>query len=241
MDYRNILYEFFPNESIFLSSKKRLIVLLGSFADFDSFEYSQQIAAQSKKISKYSVDLILVGIGSEKSKEYFCRFNKIDPQKVFAMSNAGLHQKFNLNPGLVTSLPAIINLLIMCMGINSKGTIKEVLRGYMGDKNAMPLFSSDDEIKIGTISIFKGKMFEIFSKKEILRPFELATRRLMNMIEILSHWNIYVPDATYLTQRGGTILLNENNDVLYKFIPESLLGYSSNMSKPLSFLDDYLN
>ena len=241
MDYRNILYEFFPNESIFLSSKKRLIVLLGSFADFDSFEYSQQIAAQSKKISKYSLDLILVGIGSEKSKEYFCRFNKIDPQKVFAVSNAGLHQKFNLNPGLVTSLPAIINLLIMCMGINSKGTIKEVLRGYMGDKNAMPLFSSDDEIKIGSISMFKGKMFEIFSKKEILRPFELATRRLMNMIEILSHWNIYVPDATYLTQRGGTILLNENNDVLYKFIPESLLGYSSNMSKPLSFLDDYLN
>ena len=241
MKYRNILYEFFPNENIFLSRKKRLIVLLGSIAEFDSFEYSQLIAAQSKKISKYSVDLILVGIGSEKSKEYFCRFNKIDPQKVFAMSNAGLHQKFNLNPGLVTSLPAIINLLIMCMGINSKGTIKEVLRGYMGDKNAMPLFSSDDEIKIGTISIFKGKMFEIFSKKEILRPFELATRRLMNMIEILSNWNIYVPDATYLTQRGGTILLNENNDVLYKFIPESLLGYSSNMSKPLSFLDDYLN
>ena len=241
MDYRNILYEFFPNESIFLSSKKRLIVLFGSFADFDSFEYCQQIAAQSKKISKYSLDLILVGIGSEKSKEYFCRFKKIDPQTVFAMSNAGLHQKFNLNPGLVTSLPAIINLLIMCMGINSKGTIKEVLRGYMGDKNAMPLFSSDDEIKIGTISIFKGKMFEIFSKKEILRPFELATRRLMNMIEILSHWNIYVPDATYLTQRGGTILLNENNDVLYKFMPESLLGYSSNMSNPLSFLDDYLN
>ena len=241
MDCRNILYDFFPDESIFLSSKKLLIVLLGSFADFDSFEYCQQIAAQSKKISKYSVDLILVGIGSEKSKEYFCRFNKIDPQKVFAMSNAGLHQKFNLNSGLVTSLPAIINLLIMCMGINSKGTIKEVLRGYMGDKNAMTLFSSDDEIKIGPISIFIGNMFEIFSKKEILRPFELATRRLMIMIEILSNWNIYVPDATYLTQRGGTILLNENNDVLYKFIPESLLGYSSNMSKPLSFLDDYLN
>ncbi len=241
MDYRNIFYEFFPDESIFLSSKKRLIVLLGSFADFDSFEYSQQIAAQSKKISKYSVDLILVGIGSEKSKEYFCRFNKIDPQKVFAMSNSDLHRKFNLKPGLVTSLPAIINLLIMCLGINSKGTIKEVLRGYIGDKNAMPLFSSDDEIKIGSISMFKGKMFEIFSKKEILRPFELATRRLMNMIEILSHWNIYVPDTKFLTQRGGTILLNENNDVLYEFIPEALLGYSSNMSKPLSFLDDYLN
>lgn len=241
MDCKNILFEFFPDESIFFSNKKRLIVLLGSFADFDSFEYSQQISAQLKKMSKYSVDLILVGIGSEKSKEYFCRFNKIDPQKVFAVSNAVLHKKFNLNPGLVSPLPAIINLLIMCMGINSRGTIKEVLRGYTGDKNAIALFSSDEDIKIGPVSIFKGKMFEVFSKKEILRPFELATRRLMNMIEILSHWNIYVPDATFLTQRGGTILLNENNDVLYKFIPESLLGYSSNMSKPLSFLDDYLN
>ena len=63
----------------------------------------------------------------------------------------------------------------------------------------------------------------------------------MNMIEILSNWNIYVPDSAFLTQRGATILLNENDEVLYEFISESLLGYSSKMSKPLSFLDDILN
>ena len=241
METKNILYEFFPKESILFSNKKRLFVLLGSFADFDSFEYAQQLSLHSRKLAKHSLNLILIGIGSEKSKEFFCRFNKIDIKNVIAVKNADLHKKLNLNTGFISPLPSMINLLIMCAGINSRGTIKEVLRGYLGDKNSKGLFHSEEVIKIGPFSLFKGKMFDIFSKKEILRPFELATRRLMNMIEILSNWNIYVPDPSILTQRGATILLNENDEVVYKFISESLLGYSSKMSTPLSFLDDVLN
>ena len=237
MDTKNILYEFFPRERIFFSNKKRLIVLLGSFADFDSFEYCQQLSAQSKKLAEYSIDLIIIGIGSDKSKELFCRFNKIDIENVLAVENADLHEKLKLNAGLVSPLPAIINLLIMCAGINSKGTIKEVLRGYFGDKKAKSIFENDEDIKIGPFYLCKGKMFEVFSKKEMLRPFELATRRLINMVEILSNWSTYVPDSSFLTQRGATILLNENDEVLYKFISNSLLGYSSEMSNPLSFLD----
>ena len=241
MDIKNILHSFFPKESILFSNKTRLIVLLGSFADFDSFEYAQQLSAQSKKLVNHSVDLIMIGIGSEKSKELFCRFNKIDIKNVLAVTNADLHEKLKLNAGFVSPLPAIINLLIMCTGINSRGTIKEVIRGYLGDKNSNSVFSSDEHIKIGSLSLFKGKMFDKFSEKQFLRPFELATRRLMNMIEIVSNWNIYVPDSSFLTQRGATILLNENDEVLYKFIPESLLGYSSEMSAPLSFLDSFVN
>ena len=240
MDIKKILYEFFPNERIFFSKRKRLIVLLGSFADFDSFEYSQQLSAQSNHLAEYSVDLIMIGIGSEKSKEFFCRFNNIDVDNVIAVGNADLHGKLKLNSGLVSPLPAIINLLIMCAGINSRGTLKEVIRGYLGDKNSKSLFGSNEDIKIGPFSLFKGKMFEIFSKKDILRPFELATRRLINMIEILKNWNTYVPVSSFLTQRGATILLNENDEVVYKFISESLLGYSSEMNAPLFFLDKFL-
>tara|TARA_Y100001968_G_scaffold201016_1_gene184556 strand:+ start:185 stop:910 length:726 start_codon:yes stop_codon:yes gene_type:complete len=241
MNYKNVIKGFLGEKRIFLDQKKSLIVLLGSFADFDSFEYCQQLSAQSKKLAKYSVDLILIGIGSEKSRESFCRFNKLDSQKVFALKNADLHKKLNLNQGFVSPLPSILNLLIMCAGINSKGTIKEVLRGYFGDKNAMSLFASDEDISLGNFLLFKGKMFDIFSEKKNLRPFELATRRLINMIEILSNWNTYVPDSKFLTQRGATILLNEQDEVLYEFTSESLLGYASNMSSPLSFLDDILN
>ena len=241
MNYKNVIKEFIGKERVFLDQRKCLIVLLGSFADFDSFEYSQQLSAQSKRLTNNSVDLILIGIGSEKSKEFFCKFNKIDIQNVVAVENANLHKKLNLNAGFVSQMPPIINLLIMCMGIKSRGTIKEVLRGYFGDKNAKSLFAFDEDINLGPLFFLKGNMFDVFSKKQHLRPFELATRRLMNMIEILSNWNIYVPDSAFLTQRGATILLNENDEVLYEFISESLLGYSSKMSKPLSFLDDILN
>ncbi len=198
------------------------------------------MSAHSELLEKNFINLIVIGIGSEKSKDNFCKFNKIDSKNVFSVINADLHNQLNLNKGLVTPLPAIINLLIMCAGINSRGTIKEVLRGYYGDKNSNRIFSSDEIIKIGPISLFKGKMFEIFSKKDCLRPFELATSRLINMIEILSNWNIYVPNAAFLTQRGATILINEKDQVIYKFISESLLGYSSNMSIPLTFLYDHL-
>ena len=241
MNYKKVIKEFFGKDRIFLDQRKSLIVLLGSFADFDSFEYCQHLSSQSQKLSKNSVNLILIGIGSERSKASFCKFINIDDQNVFAVKNAELHKKLNLNEGLVSALPAIINLLIMCTGINSRGTIKEVLRGYLGDKNAKSLYAFDEDIKLGSLSLFKGKMFDIFSKKKYLRPFELATRRLTNMIEILSNWNIYVPDSQFLTQRGATILLNEDDEVLYEFISESLLGYASKMNEPLSFLDEFLN
>ena len=241
MNYKNLIEEFFENEKIFLDQRKRLIVFLGSFADFDSFEYSQQLSAQSKRLEYHSVDLLLIGIGSEKSKEFFCKFNNIDAKNVVAVKNDELHKKLNLNPGFVSPMPAIINLLFMCAGINSRGTIKEVLRGYFGDKNAISLFSHDEDINIGPFSLLKGKMFDIFSKNNNLRPFELATRRLMNMIEILSNWNTYVPDPSFLTQRGATFLLNEKDEVIYEFFSQSLLGYSNKMSEPLSFLDNILN
>ena len=241
MGYIKILIEYFGREKIFLSKRRKLIVFLGSFADFDSFEYCQHIASQSNLLDQYSLDLIVVGIGSQKTKEYFCKFNKIDVQNVFAVENAELHEKLNLNEGFSSPMSSIINLLIMCAGINSRGTLREVIRGYLGDGNSNSLFRPEEYIKLGPFNLFKGKMFDIFSKKKTLRPFELATRRLMNMIEILSNWNIYVPDSSFLTQRGATLLLNENEEVLYEFISEGLLGYSSKMSAPLSFIDDCLS
>ncbi len=240
MKYKNVIKEFLGSKDIFLDQRKSLIVLIGSFADFDSFEYCQQLSAKSEELSNHSVDLVVIGIGSEKSKERFCKFNKIDVKHVFAVRNDKLHKKLNLNPGFVSPMPAIMNLLIMCTGINSRGTIKEVLRGYFGDKNAKSLFAFDEEINIGPFSLMKGEMFDIFSKRRNLRPFELATRRLINMIEILSNWDTYVPDPSFLTQRGATMFLNEKDEIMYEFISESLLGYSNKMSTPLSFLDDIL-
>ena len=45
MKYKNVIKEFFGKERIFLDQRKSLIVLLGSFADFDSFEYAHNYHA----------------------------------------------------------------------------------------------------------------------------------------------------------------------------------------------------
>ena len=62
MNYKNVIKEYLGKERIFLDKRKSLIVLLGSFADFDSFEYSQQLSALSMKLAEHSVDLLLIGI-----------------------------------------------------------------------------------------------------------------------------------------------------------------------------------
>ena len=61
------------------------------------------------------------------------------------------------------------------------------------------------------------------------------------MSGVLSHWKIYVPNAEFLTQRGGTFQIDNQGQVLYEHRDRGILGFAENMSRPLSFLVDYLN
>jgi hypothetical protein len=58
------------------------------------------------------------------------------------------------------------------------------------------------------------------------------------MSEVLSNWNTYVPDASYLTQRGGTFLFDTGGKLRYEHRDRNILGFAANMSNPLSFLLD---
>ncbi len=60
------------------------------------------------------------------------------------------------------------------------------------------------------------------------------------MAEVLSHWQTYVPDARYLTQRGGTFWFDAEGQVLYEHRDRGILGFAANMSRPLAFLDEPL-
>ena len=87
---------------------------------------------------------------------------------------------------------------------------------------------------------FSGNSFSHFFGNGYLRPFELATFRLNNMNEIIQNWDDYILHAKYLPQRGASFLLNDNNQVIYKFFSSDVLGYSSNMRDPLEFLSDLI-
>ena len=128
----------------------------------------------------------------------------------------------------------------MCLGVSSPGTIREVLRGYIGDKSATSVFDASEEIEITKYLTFNAKLFNLISKDNYLRPFELASLRLKNMIEVITHWQLYMTNESYLTQRGGTFLIDYDKKVLYHYKSKSLLSYSKTMSEPLSFLNSSL-
>ena len=60
------------------------------------------------------------------------------------------------------------------------------------------------------------------------------------MIEIIQNCNDYIFNEKYLPQRGASFILNDKNEVIYKFFSRDVLGYSSNMREPLSFLSDFI-
>ena len=121
------------------------------------------------------------------------------------------------------------------MGIKSPGTLKEVFRGYIGDKNAPQIFSNEDTIASCFGFSFKASFFSLAGGSGFQRPFEMATKRLLNMIEVINNWTSYFPYDKYLTQRGATFLC-DNNNILYKHLNKSILGFSDTMSDPLSYI-----
>ena len=92
----------------------------------------------------------------------------------------------------------------MCAGIGSPGTLQEVLRGYTGDRSAPADLRDEEEVKAWPCRLFGHAMFARAGGRGFQRPFELATKRLRNMGEVLSNWRTYVPCDDHIAQRGGT-------------------------------------
>ena len=53
-------------------------------------------------------------------------------------------------------------------------------------------------------------------------------------------WGTYVPRNDFITQRGGTFLIDADDSLLYSHRDPGILGFSATMNRPLSFLDPFL-
>jgi hypothetical protein len=227
-----------------LSNTSKLLVLIWSqLGDFDNLEYAWWLQREKEKLSSIGITIRAIGIGNRNSGLKFCEYTGFPQESLFVDEKAEIHTLLGLYPGLSIQFPilstsqnALLNLIIMCAGIGSPGTLKEVFRGYKGDRKAPQLIADEEVVKNTPLPPIKGSFFEAAGGKGFQRPFELATLRLGNMTEVLSNWNTYVPDSSYLTQRGGTFLFDSQGKLIYEHRDRNILGFAENMSNPLSFL-----
>ena len=216
----------------------KLIVLFGLLGDFDSFEYAINLKKFLDNNQAKNLDIFALGIGNQNGKEKFCNFTGFCEKNLIVVSDNKIHNTFKVYKGLDIGLGGWINMLLMLSGINSFKTIKEVFRGYTGDRKAKQIYSEVDKIDVLKFIKFSGNNFKQVFGDGYLRPFELATFRLNNMYEIIQNWEDYILHEKYLPQRGASFLLNDKNQVIYKFFSSDVLGYSSNMRDPLGFLSN---
>ena len=206
--------------------------------DFDSFEYAINLRNFVRNNQSKDLDILAIAIGNEIGKEKFCKFTGFPYKNLEVVSDNKIHTDLMASKGIDIGLGGWFNMLIMLSGINSLKTIKEVLRGYTGDKKSKQIFSDSDDINLFNFIKFPGSFFKNTFGEGYVRPFELATFRLTNMVEIINNWDEYILSSNYLPQRGATFILNSKNQIIYKYFSNDVLGYSSKMEAPLEFLSE---
>ena len=219
----------------------KLVVFLGLLGDFDSFEYAINLNKILELGNLKKLDILFIAIGNEIGKKKFCDYTKFPAKYLKVVDNNDLHNLIGASKGLQIGLGGWVNMILMLMGIGSSKTIFEVIRGYTGDKESNQIYCDEDQIDLFDFLKFSGKLFGNTFGDNYLRPFELATFRLKNMIEIFQNWNDYMIDTKYLPQRSCTFILDQNNKIIYEYFSKDILNYSYNMKSPLNFLSNYIN
>ena len=232
------LYKLIKDFNFSGSKKYRLIVLWGLLGDFDSFEYAINLKNFINSNQNKNIDIFAIAIGNKYGKEKFCEFTGFPNKNLEVVSDNKIHENLMVSKGVDLGFGGWINMLIMLSGIYSLKTIREVIRGYTGDRNSKQIFSDEDQINLFNLIKFSGVFFKYTCGDGYLRPFELATYRLNNMLEILQNWNDYILENKYLPQRGASFLLDDKDKIIYKYFSNDVLGYSSNMEDPLNFLTE---
>jgi len=178
-----------------------------------------------------------------------------DPQgschAALGFSNGALPEyKEELNPYL--------RVFLMLLGVGSPGTIRTVLSGYFGNKDLTQDRTAwvDEALKQGAAkgrfptsvpqrlpwedkkpneeewvelatagsTVWDGRGFG----ETGLRPFELATVRLQNMVSgIIGNWGtLKPPDDELLVRQGGAAVVDGSGEAVYFFRDKGILTYA---------------
>ena len=222
--------------SVIPTSGRAIVVFLTQFGDFDSWELAQRLVDEIPALDQANIPVVAVGIGTQKAAADFARRTNFPADRLYADETGACYSKLGFRPGLargpksfvlgpisiddMPNVSGMTKLLVMCAGIGSPYTLREVFRGYLGDKTAAQTFNDNSNVDLSWKALFN------LVGKDYQRPFELATLRLNNMTEILQNWEALAPaDDQLLVQRGGSLVIDDG-EVIYRHDDPGILGYA---------------
>ncbi len=160
------------------SNASQLLVLIWSqLGDFDNLEYAWWLQREKEKLEAKGITIRAIGIGDRNSGIKFCNYTQFPQEWLFVDSQAQIHKDLELYRGLSINFPLLstpqkawLNLMLMCAGIGSRGTLAEVFRGYKGDKNAPQLIGDEEVVADTPLPDIKGSFFKLAGGKGFQRP-----------------------------------------------------------------------
>ena len=181
-----------------------VVALVSHFGDLTPWEYAQELRERAlPALEEGGVGLVLAGLGSPEAAALFAEQTGFPPGRCYALPSGALYRELGFSGGFAPEVEGVspyLKLLPMLAGVGSPGTVQEVLRGYVGDRDAPEIFPG-------------GGVFDVLGRG-YQRPFELASRRLLNMASILPRWGSLAPeDAALLTVQGGTFVFRGGETV----------------------------
>lgn len=203
-------------------SKRHVVVCLSHFGDLTSWEYAQKLRDSLEAIDSKADGISVIGLGTVEAGRKFAELLNFPTTNLYAVNDVELYVRLGFSEGAFPdqNLNEYVRLLPMLAGIESPGTLQEVIRGYVGDRDAK--------------QIFDRSPFDVLGKG-YQRPFELATLRLSNMIRILPNWGELVPNSELICQQGGTLVF-QGSSLVHLQNDTGILKYAS-IDDLLAFLE----
>ena len=127
------------NFSKVAAGKKSLLVYLTHLGDLSSWELAQKLNYYMPNIKNAGINLVAVAPGASiENAEEFSLKTGLSTDDLYLDFDAVSYNALKFNKGFMpnANISPYLKLLPMLVGIQSEGTIAEVLRGYFGDKTA---------------------------------------------------------------------------------------------------------
>jgi len=156
-----------------LEGQRVLVVLSPQLGDFDSAEYAEQLAAVGEDLASAGISLRFVGIGAPEAAKQFAAFNGLPLEFIRTDKQGSAHAALSCHAGPDWNVPefvakllpadaaiqararAWLNYMAMCVGLGSRGTIPEIVRGYLGDKSAPERLAPGSFLKVRRIEMIQ--------------------------------------------------------------------------------------